>query len=249
VRKVLMIAVKRIPKFIEFKQLKSFECLPNYSSSISRTLMLISEIDVDDALFVFVSHRGVLVEQEDARPLPDTPGNDKFRLLIEAVEKTLINLTPGLEHCYLWIDCVCWDLSSPDQIPYEEIFEVVDLVMTPMFDPSVPFDVDENFAYDARPWGYGPEAYLGRSWCRLEMLFSAAIALSRRKKEQSRRGKLSETFLSVVDVGVRPHLLYGSFESARNLPPLVLPDKDDRYEYPHSSNENPPTEVMRMQLL
>lgn len=223
---------RRKAYFIEFERLRSCGRIPLYSSEVSSTLTLIDDVNAESSLIVFVSHRGVSCEQGESsaalsRPLPDTCGNDKFHLLIEAVEKVMTDMTSGFTECYLWIDCVCRDPSDPGLIPYEEIFEVVDITLTPMFDPSVGDVTLNDYIYEARPWGYGPDGYINRSWCRLEMLFSTAIAP--RENNETRKAKLSETFVHIFDRNYRPHLLYGSFESTQQRLPLILPEKDDNF--------------------
>ena len=211
--------------FLNCKHLEGLTALPIYCHDVQTILTPLEEINHDNALIVFISHRGVAFDDADttlARPQPDSAQNDKFKLLVEAIEKIMTGISPGMEECYIWMDCICRSISDLALSPYDRIFECIDLMLTPLHDPSVT-DIPQSKPYDAKPWGYGPEAYLNRMWCRLEMMISTATPMKR--YDEIRRAKMSPAFLLIIDKGFRPHLLYGSFESKQNLPPLVLPEK------------------------
>ena len=214
--------------FISFSSLKSFGCLPTQETeeTLSGCLTKLSSIDMETNLLIFVSHRGVY-QSDESRPSIDTQHHDKFKLLCEGVEKIISLLVPGVKEAYLWIDCVCADDAIESLPPLEVVMANCDLILTPLYDPSVENTVHSpDDPYEARPWGYGPEAYLGRAWCRLEMLYSLSLPLN--VISDTKRQCYHESFSFVLnrESRVRPHLLYGSFESKLDLPPLVLPEQN-----------------------
>lgn len=154
---------------IEFQALKDFKCFPTSQShlELSTILIPIASIDLEEGILIFISHRGVSSSDGSSIPLPDTPGNDKFKLVVEAIDKILSALAPRIKNCYIWIDCVCSPSSSSTSIivpPYDILFPIVDIILTPMFDGSITEPPKPNEKYEAKPWRHGPEAYLNRTW-------------------------------------------------------------------------------------
>ena len=188
---------------IEFKALKSFGCIPILSShgeALASMLTPLDCIDHDSSIVIFVSHRGVFDPSNllEESPRPDTPSNDKFILICEAVDRIMTVLAPGMDYCYLWIDCTCTVSSSEAAVPpYEEILRMTDILLTPMYDSSVPNEAKKKDAYIAKPWSHGPEAYLNRSWCRLEILMALATTMA--DSSPLRRSRLSAAFLYILD--------------------------------------------------
>ena len=229
---------------ISFTSLKSYGHLPcQGTEGTLSSLTKLSEINKEESLIIFVTHRGVY-QSDESRPSIDTEQHDKYNLLCEAVEKVRTLLVPGVKECYLWIDCVCSEVDEKDggisssgssgssgsfTPPLEVIMASSDLLLTPMYDASVA-NIDEvpnaEDPYEARPWGYGPEAYLARGWCRLEMLCSLVLPLE--ITSVKKRACYHESFEYVLnrESRGRPHLLYGSYESKLDLPPLVLPEQE-----------------------
>jgi len=221
------------PSYISFTSLKSYGYLPTQETdeeTLQTNLVKITDIDTDESVLIFVSHRGIY-QSDECRASVDTQHHDKYKLLCESVEKLMTLLIPGAKECYLWMDCICINenngTESTSLPPLDVIMENCDLILTPMFDPSVSDTIhNAEDPYEARPWGYGPEAYLGRAWCRLEMLYSLSLPL--KNACEKKRQTYHESFQFVLDreSRARPHLLYGSFEAKIDLPPLILPEQD-----------------------
>lgn len=203
---------RSVASLIEFNAMKACKCIPSFSSHGDELAALLTPmhlIDLDESVIIFVSHRGIsslnaideLSPDVKLQPRPDTPANDKFNLIVEAVDKIMAALAPGMKTAYLWIDCACGSL--PNQLPpYEEILFLTDIVLTPLYDPSVSTESKKDDKYSAKPWSHGPEAYLNRKWCRVEMLMSATTPMHGASSEL-RRSRLSSAFLHILDRKIR----------------------------------------------
>ena len=119
----------------------------------------INDIVLEDSLMVYVSYGG------------DPWCRYMLSLLVEALDKIKMALAPGMSSCYIWLDSVC---SAPHTeislvSPYETIFSKCDLMLTPMYDPGLSLAADvyvkSRLKYDAKPWNFGPNAYLNRGNC------------------------------------------------------------------------------------
>lgn len=150
----------RSARFIEFRDLVAIGKLPiGVGWSVPLT-----DIDLEKSFVIFVSHRAFILDASiDLRPSPDTPNNDKLKLIVEAVGKILPEFSPAALNCYLWLDCACVENAARPP-PYESIFSVCDIVLSPMFDPEVEGSFTEETQYEAKPWSLGPQAYLNRAW-------------------------------------------------------------------------------------
>jgi len=150
--------------FFDFKNLVSIGYIPLLSDLKSKPVPL-SAIDAENSFIIFVSHRGFesSTAAQKNRPIQDTTSNDKYKLILEATEKILPEFAPGAENCYLWIDCSCLEDASTAP-PYEAIFELCDIVLSPLFDPEVNDSFSETTEYEANPWSTGAQAYLNRAW-------------------------------------------------------------------------------------
>ena len=90
----------------------------------------------------------------------------------------------------------------------------------------------EEAPYKAKPWCFGPFAYLHGAWCRLDMFYSAFIDMP--PHSEKRKQKLSESYLKLRDfLPQRPHMIFGTYESVKKLPPLVLPMNEAKFFAEH----------------
>ena len=67
-------------------------------------------------------------------------------------------------------------------------------------------------AYAAPAWNVGDSAYVNRSWCRMEMFYAANIPIQTEKAFEERLEKFDAGLKYALQVGRRPHLLYGTRE-------------------------------------
>ena len=152
------------PRFIEFKRFKTFDSFFELLEflKISSDLLLVDskDIDRDDSIIIFISHRALIFTQEDG-PLNDpinnahdNSNNDKFRLLNEALVKITSILAPNISNCYIWMDCICnncsSDSSSAEKPNHPLIFQMSDIILTPLYDSDVENINSKDEKYEAR---------------------------------------------------------------------------------------------------
>ena len=152
------------PRFIEFKRLKTFDSFFEFLEflKISNDLLVDSkDIDRDDSIIIFISHRALSFSQ-DEEPLDepiknahDNSSNDKFRLLNEALVKITSILAPNISNCYIWMDFICNNCSSGSSCSagkpnYPLIFQMSDVILTPMYDSDVENINSKDEKYEAR---------------------------------------------------------------------------------------------------
>lgn len=110
-------------RFINFNNLKIFSNFPKYStnnkeSNISIDYSNMSNHDIGNSLFVFISHTWLHGYQHDHTLI--TKENDiskcVFHLIIEGIEKIIKTYTIGIESCYVWLDSGCLDLDNNEVI-------------------------------------------------------------------------------------------------------------------------------------
>lgn len=228
--------------FNDFKRFQSFPC----HSECQNLLVDLKDIDRDNSLVVFISHCWLRSKPEhegfDGKPHPDNNNNSKHKLCIDGIGKTLQHFVTGVHSCYLWLDVACLDFHNNIR-HLDKIMESADCMFTPLLDPDVWFNHNNNNNndnghinnyfddYNAKSWNSGEQAYLNRAWCRLEMLYAASIplhhgGLTLRGQQQQQR-QVSVQFHGSMGfhilAGRRPHLIFGTHEASKGLPPIVLP--------------------------
>lgn len=237
----------RVINFDNFKRLTSFPRFPD-NSDIAEDL---NNVDPNVTLFIFISHcwmrgwSGAL--GWDGRPHPDDAKHSKFALVVEAVEKIMAIFAPGMSQCYLWLDFGCIDQNEDPAAELKQLLRIVQ-----MSDCMLTTLVDEDFAewsllqkaeqdswfsdYLAPAWQLGDHSYLQRAWCRMEMFYAANVPLPDLSKDPyfsrwrtDRRGKFAMGLETAIAANRRPHLLYGSRESAWHNAPIVLPPLQNSY--------------------
>lgn len=209
------------------------------------------DVDRVDSFIIFVSHSWLAswsgedndgnvldsITSENWRGYPhtDTNANDKFKLIVEAIEKLWRNQASLMQHCFIWLDFSC--INQNDNPARElnglvKIMEISDCILTPVMDQEhdkwdYPSDgcVNDYTQYAAPRFSIGPYAYTNRAWCRLEMLYAASIPLQ--GGNTGRLEKFTFELKQAAEEGRRPHFVYGSKDSLMKLLPIMLPPLTD----------------------
>eukprot|EP01038_Epipyxis_sp_PR26KG_P015909 gene15909-21582_t len=99
-------------------------------------LITYDSIDRNDSLFIFISHcwlRGYPgAPGYDRRPHPDSANHDKYKLMVESINKILSTLTT-MTKCYVWLDFGCIDQDAEACLELkmlDKIIGVCDLILT-----------------------------------------------------------------------------------------------------------------------
>lgn len=229
-------------RFINFEELKKCTSLPRYPEMKDITINIDQILDHrDKSLLIFISHcwlRGYPGAIDyDTKPHPDNIQNSKFTLIIAGIEKTMKNLAPGMEYCYIWLDFGCMDQDcnpAGELKQLDKIVQACDCIFTPIYDPNwdiwdFPNGMINNIYedYKAKLWNDGDYAYINRGWCRVEMFYAANIPLL--FSNDHRISKLVAGLKLHANNGIRPHLLYGDKEHNQIQPPKILPPIQNSY--------------------
>ena len=221
-------------KFIKLGDLKQLGRTPRNPED--RTLLKnFVDINRDEALMVFVSHCWLRGHKKapgyDGKPHPDTPNDDKLKLIIEACDKIHNNLCPDIKEVYVWLDygCINQEEKACDELKMLDVsLKCCDVMLTPIYDSNVGGWYDEIESidnwfeqYGSPAWNSGENAYINRGWCRVEMMYASNIPIL--PCSDGRKEKFKASLWSCVESGRRPHMLYGSNESNRKISPIVLP--------------------------
>ncbi len=205
-------------------------------------------IDREKSVFIFCSHnwlRGwpgakdynvVVPPLDTPKPHPDTANHDKFKLLIEAIQRMKKAYFPDIdeENIYVWIDygCINQDVAACDGLKMlDKVMSVCDLMLTTIYDDNWSRDWGDKLAvtgindwlqgYGSPAWNQGDHSYLKRAWCLVEMMYASNIPLVTSSAE--RLSMFRGVLLTCIEQNRRPHLLMGTNELERNQPPIVLP--------------------------
>lgn len=158
----------------------------------------------------------------------------------KGIEKLKL-LAPGFNEVYLWIDYSCINQNDPalELIHLDKIITACDVLFTPIVDDDYdkwkfPRIVNDWYTqYKAKSWNDGEGAFLNRSWCRLEMIYSANILLHEDSK--TRENNFTSGLFHAIKTNRRPHYIYGHKElydggiAPIQLPPFTtaIPDEYD----------------------
>lgn len=151
----------------------------------------IKSIDRANSFIVFISHswivgfdgrddEGNIVEPYQAEhwrgwPHPDTSGNEKYHLQVQAIEYLWKHMAPGMKKCYIWQDFSCMDQNgnpAGELKQLDKIIEACDCILTPIVDPNheewtTPTAWNNYFKdYGAKNFSLdgGPFSYTNRCW-------------------------------------------------------------------------------------
>ena len=207
------------------------------------------EINREKALFVYLSHVWIRPYKNSDNPgyssnprhklraHPDTPDNDKLKLIVESCDKIITKWAPEMK-CYIWIDYGCVDQNNSSAKNEElkrlnEIISACDIILTPLFEPTTSrtnwyeksgaaYSIINWFEHYASPsWKGFPNSYLERAWCRVEMMLARIVPLyplHAPNRVFEFKGSLHTSCLN----SHRPHIIYGTNEHLRGLPPIML---------------------------
>ena len=212
-------------RFIKFDDFKTLGSMPRYPEQRELCVNLSDINDRDDSLMIFISHGWLRgwdgAEGWDGRPHPDNVNHDKYKLCVSGISKILSTLAPGMSNCYIWLDFGCIDQSVDPAGELKQLDEIVrccDCIFTPIHGmadlPDLIYDWYDDYRVSA--WDGERFGYVNRGWCRIEMFYAANIPMI---ADNSRCDKLSSGLKFHISNGVRPHLLYGTFEESELRPP------------------------------
>jgi hypothetical protein len=124
-------------RVIDFELFKAHNEMPRYPDNDDLTSLLMN-VMIRDSFVIFVSHAWLATTpgtQYRNRPHPDTKLNQKYKLIVEAVEK--LKVTCSFKRVYLWIDYCCVDQSvnpGKQMRQLEKLMSCCDCLLTPVVD-------------------------------------------------------------------------------------------------------------------
>lgn len=217
---------------INFKELKKCNSFPRYPDD-SNLCTDIKEINREISLLIFVSHAWLRnwdgADDWDHKLHPDNSNNDKFQLMLVAIEQIKQLFAKHMTECYVWIDfsCINQDIETSKQlIRLDKIVQFCDLMLTPLVDNSWnEWDIVSTEAgwikdYKAKSWNDGERSYINRSWCRLERLY--CLHMPPKEDINDRIYKCQSALAHAMLANRRPHFLYGTKENEEHRPPICL---------------------------
>jgi len=218
----------RAVRFISFQDLKKFPCLPKYNDNKDICIDFLS-IKRQHSLFIYVSH--TWLRDQNSIIHPDNSNNDKFNLIISAIDRIQAINAKLFSQLYIWIDYCCTNqdnLKSTDYEILDKVIEACDIILTPIIDEDFDsWNLDDTCQagylhdYKAKAWNL----YLNNSWTYLELLLAASIPLYPDTDIifSLRKSKASNALKQAMVVGRRPHFIYGTKEERNKKDPYLLP--------------------------
>lgn len=205
-------------RFINFNDLKLFSSLPKYNDN-KNICIDYNTIKRQFSLFIYVSHLW------HTPLIPDNSDNDKFQLIISAIER-IKNQAKGFSKIYVHIDYCCCDQKSIEYQILDKIIETCDLVVTPVVDK----DNHDWDLIDTCTAGFLHD-YKAKNWNDylrvkvIELLFAGSIPLypDTDKIANLRKSKLSGALLQAMKQGRRAHFIFGTKEREHENEPYLLP--------------------------
>lgn len=236
-------------RLLPFEQLKRYGEIPRYpdpgnregefainSSELlcCRDLVVTAdqiEKDYISSLIIFISHRWLRKNH------PDDEKKSKYELCIRGIERIIKELCQGIEKCFIWIDYSCIDQTNDPGGELEhlgEIMKICDIMFTPIVDdewitrPWANRITDWYSQYISPYWVGGPDSYLNRGWCLLEMFYAANIPIIIDSVE--REGNFLKGITFHRRNQRRPHLIYGTIELIQGgSGPIIIPSLQNNY--------------------
>jgi len=214
--------------FINYDELTKLNQLPRYPDYCVN----VNSIDRSKAMFIYVAHnwlRSSATQGWMTKNHPDNAKNDKFQLILKGIDKLKL-LAPGFKEVYIWIDYSCINQTvdpALELINLDKIITACDVLFTPIVDDeydkwTFPRIVNDWYTqYKAKSWNDGEGAFLNRSWCRIEMLYSANILLHEDSK--TRENNFTSGLFHAIKTNRRPHYIYGHKELHDGIAPIQLP--------------------------
>jgi hypothetical protein len=188
-----------------------------------------STFDKKITCFVFVSHRWLSPGGRDGHP--DDKDGSKFKLIVEAVEKLVKSQPMKGDHCQVavWIDfgCVDQDLENPAE-ELNELYDIIaqcDVLLTPVHDPEhaewEPPSVWNEYYKEYKAKAF--QVYWKRAWCAAEAMSAACMPVVPSASERGAAFRENGPIWVAVTQDRRPHIVYGTKESARKRQPMFFP--------------------------
>eukprot|EP01040_Poterioochromonas_malhamensis_P009120 gene9120-9880_t len=225
---------KKPVRMISLKDFKEFGCCQKYP--YHDKYKVLTEDLWRNNLIVFVSH----MWYNSIPNNPDDGSNNKHRVIVEGLEKTLKQFAPKFtpETCYIWFDYSSMDQNDCPSGELQELRNIItkaDILFTPHYDevnelPTLAMPMLSN--YQSPVWNdqtqhkYG---YVNRAWCRVEMMYGTHLDVVDPPKEK--RDKLGNAFNALHNLNRRPHVVYFSREKyAQILDPLMGEELLEEYD-------------------
>jgi hypothetical protein len=148
---------------------------------------------------------------------------------LKGIEKLKL-LAPGFKEFYIWLDFCCINQNADpalELVHLDKIITACDVLFTPIVDDDYdkwkfPRIVNDWYTqYKAKSWNDGEGAFLNRSWCRLEMIYSANILLHEDSK--TRENNFTSGLFHAIKTNRRPHYIFGDKELHDGIAPIQLP--------------------------
>ena len=119
---------------------------------------------------------------------PDTPYNEQYKICVSGLNKLISAHLSNFEKIYIWLDYSCLDLRPEmidltlSKLSLTTIMSCCDCIYTPIVDNNVNWEYPTEIIhfyedYNPFPWCNGPNAYMNRAWCRMEMFYSSSVPL------------------------------------------------------------------------
>ena len=228
-------------RLISFDKLKKRDDFPRNPDDKDQCV-IVDNIDRENSLLIFLSHcwlRGYPgAPGYDKKPHPDNAFNDKFKLMISAINALIFSQTKNIkeDNVFVWIDFASMnqDQDAAGELKQlKKIVQVCDLMLTPLVDDNhqnwalVPTKEGYLHDYKAAAWCDGTHAYLNRGWCRTEMLYAANVPVLKNTKDRILKFKNALAHAALQER--RPHFLYGSKELNESKQPICLPPLQHSY--------------------
>ena len=265
-------------RLLSFERLVQAHMIPNYEEHPDWTISY-ADIDHDQSVILFISHVWLRSSGDckgfTGRPHPDDISWNKYKILVAGLEQFRESFLTPDHVLYLWIDYSCARLSepsihiqdltsvhSPDKVPKEstwkdlvDVMSIVDGVFTPITGFRNYAAMATYKTYYCDEWNTdGPNrrmAYLHRAWCRFELLCAAKLpVVINLIRSENWKG----IFKAQIDMGYRPHFIYGKYEFETCVDPIILPkltnaDLEDLHPLRGLTTINEDKEKIRMLLI
>ena len=154
--------------FVNFTKLKFHPVTHKYRTELPRNpededlaeaILESPSFNRPESFMVFVSHEWIgdeIENQKEKGRKCDTANNDKFHLLVKAIEKAWAELAPGMVNCYVWCDYMCLN-QDKDVGAYTgvsllnlnlcNIMRLCDIVLTPIVDVDLEGGQECSWSY------------------------------------------------------------------------------------------------------
>lgn len=215
-------------RLIDYTKFRRLSSLPRYPQN-KNLCSLASEIDYVNSFIIFISHRWLRGKCNPAHP--DNEKNNKFKLLIQAIDFLWGIHAKKFKYCYIWLDFGCIDQDGNPAGELKMLDQIVglsDCLLTVIHDDNPDWVLEPSLDgylldYKADGWKNG---YLLSAWCRLEMMYASHIPL-RTDNDDKRISRFDAGVKASLQLGRRSHFLYGTRESRCGFcPELLYPLKE-----------------------